>query len=174
MMARTPVGTTPQAQSTTALAAHIASRLAGVGSGRTDRDAWLRALGTRVRSNGADRAAARAKHAVRDWVLVDESHLPVPVEKAIVVFPGRGGRRPRLLKKLRELGCVRQLVLTRSRRDLIAVLLYLPDERDQIFGDLERLGQPFFWDDVLEEDRRVEAQAWEAIARRAAPKERLA
>lgn len=173
MMARTPVGTRTQERSTTALAAHIATRLARVGTDRATRDAWLAALGTRVRSNGLDRAAARAGGAIREWVLVDEAALPIETARVVVVFPGTGRRRPRLLHALRTAGFVRQLIVTRSRRDVIAVLLFLSAERDAVFQAIEKLEQPFLWEDVLEEDREVEADAWRGLVRRAAPLERL-
>jgi hypothetical protein len=173
-MPRPPVGTRTQGSTATALAAHIASRLCRVPSGRDARDAWLtRDLALKLRSNGLDRAASRAKPATRAWVLVDEKALPLRLEKAFVVFPGDGRRRPRLMRGVGRLGAVRQIMVTRSRRDVICVLLYAEPEREAFFAAVELLGERFLWDDVIDEDRGVEADAWVDLVRRFARQELL-
>jgi hypothetical protein len=173
-MARTPVGTRPQAIASSAVAAHIASRLTGLGSDRAERDAWLgRELGLKLRSNGLERAALRARPALTAWVLVDERRVPLDVSTALVVFPGRGRVRPRLIAGLRSTGSVRQLIVTRSRRDVICVLLHRHGERDHLFDAVDALGEAFVWEDVVEEDRAVEADAWTALTIRFAEEEAL-
>jgi hypothetical protein len=173
-MSRPPVGTKAQDSSDTALAAHLASRLCGVQSDRTARDAWLKdRLDLKLRSNGLARAAPRARASTTAWTLIDESTLPLTLEKAMVIFPGDGRRRPVLAEALASVGAVRQLVETRSRRDIICVLLYLPNDRDEFFGVLEALGERFLWEEIIEEDRALEADAWLDLARRLARAELL-
>jgi hypothetical protein len=173
-MPRPPVGTIPQPVSATALAAHVASRLVGRLSDRAARDAWLTSeVGVKLRSNGVERAAERARTAVVAWVLVDETRLPLQLEKAYVHFPGTGRRRLGLIAALRRLGVVRQILLTRSRRDLACVLVYPREDRDDLFAAVERLGEPFLWDEILEEDREVERSMWVGLAQRYAKTEGL-
>ncbi len=172
-MTRPPVGTVAQDASEAAIAAHVASRLAGVASDRAARDLWLESSGLRVRSNALDRAAPRARPGTRKWVLVDESTLPIDVQAALVAFPGEGARRPGLLNRLRRLGVVRQLMVTRSKRDVLGVLLFRVADRDALFAELEAWGERFYWDDLVEEDRRLEAGAWQELARRFAANEDL-
>ena len=174
-MTRPPVGTVPQQISDSALAAHVASRLVGGLSDRRARDVWLREhVGVKVRSAGLERASERARSAVSPSVLVDESRLGMSLDKAYVHFPGVGRRRPVLTRELTNLGCVRQLLVTRSRRDVICVLVYQRSERDEIFAALESLGEPFAWDEILEEDRAIEQSTWVALAGRIAVSEDLA
>jgi hypothetical protein len=173
-MTRTPVGTRPQPHATSAVTAHIASRLAGMGSSRGVRDAWLRDdLGVRLRSNGLDRAAARVRHAITPWLLVDERGVSEELDTALVVFPGSGRVRPGLIAGLRSTKALRQLIVTRSRRDVICVLLFERRERDGLFATVEGLGEAFVWEEVLDEDRRVEAEVWAGITRRMAAREGL-
>lgn len=173
-MTRTPVGTRPQPHAMSAVAAHIASRLTGLGSGRGVRDAWLRdELHVRLRSNGLDRAAARVRDAITPWLLVDERGVSDELEKALVVFPGAGRARPELIADLRSTQALRQLIVTRSRRDIICVLLFERRERNGLFSTLEGVGEAFVWEDVLAEDRRTEANAWAGLTRRMAAREGL-
>jgi hypothetical protein len=67
----------------------------------------------------------------------------------------------------------RQLLVTRSRRDVICILTYWRTERDGLFSKLEALNEPFGWDDVIEEDRTVEARTWAVLAQNAAAREGL-
>lgn len=157
----------------TALAAYVASRLAGVGSDRRERDAWFNALGLALRSNGVDRAAPRLGGAARPWLLVDEPALGIGLEKALVTFPGAGRRRPRLVEALARWGVARQIVVTRSRRDVVCVLLYREKEHDALFSAIEGLGEAFISEELLEEDRGLEASTWAALARRCAADELL-
>jgi hypothetical protein len=173
-MPRHSVGTVAQPISGTALAANIASRLVGRLSDRAARDTWLRnELGVRLRSNGVERAAARARGGVSSSVLVDETSLPLALEKAYVNFPGRGQRRSELITALEHLGVVRQLLVTRSRRDVVCVLVYRREERDHVFSAFEQLGEPFLWDEILEENRVIERSTWVALSRRFAASEDL-
>jgi hypothetical protein len=86
----------------------------------------------------------------------------------MVIFPGEGRRRLALTQTLAELGPVRQLWETRSRRDIICVLLYRRADRDEFFAAVERLGERFLWEEVIDEDRALEAEAWLELARRLA------
>ena len=173
-MPRPSAGTVAQALSETALAAHVASRLVGRLSDRVVRDDWLeRELGMKLRSNGVERAARRAQAATSPSVLVDERRLPLGLEKACVRFPGRSRPRPRLVARLRALGVVRQLIVTRHRRDLVCVLVYRSAERDAVRAQLEALGQPLVWEEIAEEDRELERAVWIAMARRLAAAEGL-
>ena len=173
-MTRTPVGTRPQPEATSAIAAHIASRLAGLGSARGARDTWLRdELGVRLRSNGLDRAAARVRGSTAPWLLVDERDISEDVDKALVVFPGSGRARPELIDALYATQALRQVIVSRSRRDVICMLLFARHERDELFATLEGLGEAFVWEEVLDEDRRTEVDAWMGLARRMAAREGL-
>ena len=173
-MPRRSVGRVAQPISDSALAAHVASRLVGGLSQRSERDAWLKNhVGVKLRSNGVERAAERAREAVSPSVLVDEARLPLALEKAYVHFPGTGRRRPRLAAALGGLGVVRQLLVTRSRRDIVCVLIYLRHERDTVFAWLEGLGEPFVWDDILEEAREIERETWVTLLQRLAAAEGL-
>jgi hypothetical protein len=173
-MTRPPVGLGPQAASRTAVAAHVASRLAGTGSSRSSRDTWLQKdLRVKLRSNGLDRAAQRTRPAIRPWLLVDEPRLDIDLEKAMLIFPGSGVRRPTLVGQLRASGVIRQLLITRSRRDVICIAVYRSGERDQVFQAIEAFGESFIWEDVLDEDRGLERRMWAELARRLARDERL-
>ncbi len=173
-MTRTPVGTRTQPQAASAVAAHIASRLAGLGSARGVRDAWLRdELQVRLRSNGLDRAAARVRDAITPWLLVDERSLSGDLDKALVVFPGVGRARPGLIAALRSTQALRHLIVTRSRRDVICVLLFERRERDRLFATLEGLEEAFVWEEVLDEDRRAEVDVWVGLTKRMAEREGL-
>lgn len=174
-MARPPVGTRPQPLSTAAAAAHIASRLSGIGTSRQARDSWLQGeLGLKLGSNGLDRAAQRVRPGTVPWLLVDEPSLDMDLERALVVFPGEGRRRPDLIAWLRALGAARQILVTRSRRDVLCILVYRAFERERLFAAVEALEESFLWDDILEEDRRLERHMWTALAQRAAREELLA
>lgn len=173
-MARPPVGIRAQPLSDTAIAAHVALRLAGVGSNRQAQAAWLKErLGVLVGSNGARRAGPRAAPALRPWVLVREGVLPLDLETALVVFPGRGRRRDRLVRHLRELGPTRQLLVTRSRRDVFCVLLFRRQDREGVFHAVEALGEDFVWEEITHEDRALEGTAWMCLAQRIARDEAL-
>lgn len=173
-VSRPPVGMRAQARSLSALSAHIASKMAGIGSGRGERDSWLRDhLGLRLRANGLDRASRLAGEAVHPWLLVDEFKLPLYLDKALVVFPGGGRDRRSLIEALRSTGMVRQIMVGRSRRDVFAVFVFERVARDALFRELDSLGEPFLWDELLEEDRRVELAAWIHLTKRLARDEGL-
>lgn len=160
-MARPSVGILPQQDSRAAVAAHVASRLAGVGTDRAGRDAWLgERLGLKLRSNGLDRASGRARSATLPWLLVEVSELDLDLQTALLVFPGRGRRRPRLLNALKATGSVRQLMVLDGRRDVICVLLFRRTERIRLRVAVQAIGEEFRWQDVLDEDRRIEANTW--------------
>ena len=167
-IARNPVGNRPQHLTPTAAGAYLAERLAGLSSSRAARDQWFaNDLGVRVRSNGVDRARGQVQGATRPWLLINEGALPLPMrlDRVLVMFPGRGARRPTLIRRLRQLGTVRQLTTTRSRRDIFCVLVYRADHRDRVFRSVEDLGEPFIWDEILDEDRTVEAELWATLTR---------
>jgi hypothetical protein len=165
-MARPSVGTDAQHLTATALAAYVAARLHGLPYNRAARGEWLReTLTSRLGSNSLDRVAPRARSATKSWILVDEARLALDVVKRLVIFPGAGRRRPHLEAGLRRLGVVRQLLLTRSRRDLISVLVYDAPRGEEIFHSVERLGEPFLWEEILEEDRSIEATLWVELAK---------
>jgi hypothetical protein len=52
-------------------------------------------------------------------------------------------------------------------------VVYRASEREDVFREFEALGEAFFWDDVIHEDRQLERRVWEELARRAAREERL-
>lgn len=174
-MARPSVGILPQQDSRAAVAAHVASRLAGVGTDRARRDAWLgERLGVKLRSNGLDRAAGRARSATLPWLLVAESKLDLDLQTALLVFPGKGRRRPRLLNALKGTGAVRQLMVLDGRRDVICVLLFRRTERIRLRAAVQAIGEDFRWQDVLDEDRQIEASTWMAMTVQMARDEALA
>ena len=143
-------------------------------SARPERDAWLRnELGVKLRSNGVERAAPRATSALAPFVLIDEAKLPLDLAKVYVHFPGTGQRRPALVEALRGLGVVRQVLVTRSRRDVVCILICRAEDRHALFDAVEHLGEPFVWDDVLDEDRSIERETWIALSRRFAAAEDL-
>lgn len=171
---RNPVGNRAQHLTPTAAGAYLAERLAGLSSNRATRDEWLaNDLGVRVRSNGVDRARGRLQGATRPWLLINEGALPMTLDRALVIFPGRGARRPALMRALRQLGRVRQMTTTRSRRDVFCVLVYRADQRDQVFRAIEELGEPFIWDEILDEDRAAEAELWAVLTREFAQEDAL-
>lgn len=131
-------------------------------------------LRVKLRSNGVERAARRVRAAAAPWVLIDESALDLDLDKAFVLFPGKGRRRPALIGALRQLGAARQIVVTRSRRDIVCVLLFRRDRRDAVFAALEALDDPFAWDDVIDEDRAIERETWYELSRQFARDEGLA
>jgi hypothetical protein len=173
-MARPPVGTLPQQDSRAAVAAHVASRLAGIGTDRARRDAWLgKRLGLKLRSNGVDRAAGRAREATLPWLLVDESKLELDLQRAFLTFPGNGRRRPRLIARLKATDSVRQLMVLDRRRDVICVLLFRRSERDRVVDEVRALKEAFQWSDVVDESRELEASAWAALTVQMAQDEAL-
>lgn len=170
-MPRRPVGTRSQDKSLAAVAAFIASRLAGIGA--SERDAWLNESQLAVGRNGLERAGAHASTAVRPWLLVDEQLLNLELEKALVLFPGPGRARPALLRSLRATGAVRQLFVMRSRRDVICVLVFEKVDKDDLFAAIESIGESFAWEELIEDDRTVEAEMWAVLMSRAAQREDL-
>lgn len=165
-MSRPSVGNLPQGASHSALAAHVASTLARVGTGRAARDRWLEEqLGLTIRSNGLERAASLCGDHLRPWLLVAKEATGTSVETTLVVFPGQGQGRPGLLAKLYGTGAVRQLLVTRSRRDVLCVLLHPAADRQRLFEQLDSLGEPMAWEEILEEDREIESIAWQTLAK---------
>ena len=165
-IARNPVGNRPQHLTRTAVGAYLAERLAGLSSSRVARDEWFaNDLGVMVRSNGVDRARGQLQGATRPWLLINEGALPMKLDRVLVIFPGKGARRPTLIRRLRQLGTVRQLTTTRSRRDIFCVVVYRADHKDRVFRSIEELSEPFIWDEILDEDRAVEADLWATLTR---------
>jgi hypothetical protein len=172
MVPARPVGTRSQDKSLAAVAAFIASRLSGVGAGK--REKWLCDAGLAVGRNGMERAGTHAGSALRPWLVVDEAQLDLGLEKALVVFPGLGRTRPELVSSVRRTGAVRQLFVMRSRRDVICVLVFQRIDKDDLFTAIEATGEAFAWEELIEDDRMVEAEMWTALMRRAAEREGLA
>jgi hypothetical protein len=170
-MARPPVGTRSQDRSLAAVAAFLASRLAGVKA--DDRTRWLGEARLAIGRNGLERAATYVGTAWRPWLIVDEPALNLGLEKAVVVFPGSGRARPDLLETLRGTGAVRQFLVMRSRRDVIAVLVFPRVDKDALFTTIESTDEPFVWEELLEDDRVVEADMWRALMHKAARREAL-
>lgn len=109
--------------------------------------------------------------ALRPWLIVEERQLDL--EKALVVFPGAGRARPELTRFLRDTGAVRQLFVMRSRRDVICVLVFERADKDALFATIETTGEAFAWEELIEDDRTVEAEMWMALMQRAAMREEL-
>ncbi len=160
-----------QDRSLTAVAAFLASRLSGVCA--RNRTRWLAETRLAIGRNGLERAGTYAKAAWRPWLIVDELALNLGLEKAVVVFPGSGRARPNLLEALRQTRAVRQILVMRSRRDVIAVLVFPSVDKETLFMKIELAGEPFVWEELLEDDRIVEAEMWFALMRRAAEQEAL-
>jgi hypothetical protein len=120
-------------------------------------------LGVKLRSNGLDRAAARARRATSPWLLVDESKLGLDLRRAFLVFPGVGRRRPRLVARLKATQAVRQLMVVGEKRDIVCVLLFRRTERDRVLAEVKKVGAVFDWHDVEDEDRGLEANAWVSL-----------
>lgn len=171
IVARHPVGTRAQEKGLAATAAFLASRFIGVRAKQRER--WLANEQLALGRNGIERAATRARGALRPWLIVDEPALGLGLEKAVVVFPGSGRARPALLDALRRTGAVRQLLVMRSRRDVIAVLVFASTEKQALFAEVESASEPFVWEDLFEEDREIEADMWLALTHRAAKQESL-
>jgi hypothetical protein len=171
IVARPPVGTHPQAKSLAAVAAFLASRLIGVKTGK--RDEWLAGEQLVIGRNGLERAGTYARSSLRHWLIVDEPALGLGLEKAAIVFPGSGRARPELIEALRRTKAVRQLLVMRSRRDVIAILVFPGTDKEALFAEIESAGEPFVWEELLEDDRLVEAEMWLALMHRAAEQESL-
>lgn len=110
---------------------------------------------------------------MRTWKLVDESEIGLDVEKVIAILPGVGTRRDDILDVLEQSGFARQILLGRSRRDIVCVLQFCREDKEDAFGLLESLDVPFSWDEVIAEDRAIEAENWISIAQSFSGREHL-
>ena len=116
---------------------------------------------------------AKAAPALEEWVLVNERRLGL--EKWLVRIEGDGRGAPDLLRRLRRLAGVRQIVETGHRRDIYVLLLSRDHgERLDLRARLEELtDRAMVWDEVLSESHHVAALTWEALAKRTAAEEGL-
>lgn len=107
------------------------------------------------------------------WLLVDEERLGLGLERALVTFLAPIRDLPALEVRLRALGVVGRLAVTRSRRDVVCEVLYRREERDAIYEALQGVGVPMVWDEIVSLDRGIERDAWLGLARRLADEESL-
>ncbi len=190
-MPRTPVGKVNKDVSRTALYAYIAARLHGVRTADQDRffreglrvlvgqksaaRAATRTRGSSRSTEGGERTAtrrARRKPPFRDWVLVDENRLGF--ELAVVRFPGQGGRQKELVKALKKVVGVRQIIETEESGDVLAILIFAGlEQRRDLRARLEELSERFFWENVLSETHEPALVTWQELARTAADAEGL-
>jgi hypothetical protein len=61
----------------------------------------------------------------------------------------------------------------RSRRDVICVLVFERTDKDALFATIETMGEAFAWEELIEDDRTVEAEMWVGLMQRAARREEL-
>lgn len=190
-MARTPVGKVNKDESRTALYAYIAARLYGVRTADQDRF-FHDALRVLVGQKSAARAATRArgssrsrrtaeptaaqrgkrKRPFRDWLLVDENQLGF--ELAVVRFRGGGRRQRELVRALKKLVGVRQIIETEESGDVLAILMFAGlEQRRDLRARLEELSDRFFWENVLSETHEPALGTWRELARRTAEAEGL-
>jgi hypothetical protein len=175
-MSRTPVGTTQQSRSDTALFAHVAWRLEG---GRTDQIAEMgRTLGIAVGDNAIRKApntAARLEHrdgriALRRWCLVDlealnffealvELRLAEPHDTAYRGLAGVAG--------------VTHLLRTAIERALAIVIYERRSDELALRAKLGEFARIVRWEVVKDHDETPAVGTWRALARQAAERERL-
>jgi len=187
-MARTPLGPHPQPATRTALFAYFAARLASVpvrGFGE-----FFDRLGLVVGADGAQRAAAAVRYrspwkrragrrgrapseppsvppAFREWLLIDELRLDLDLH--LVRFPGRGSRQTELLRTLRQLAGVRQVMETADDRAIFAVVITAgAGARRDLRARLEEVTDRMYWHEILFETHEPTMGTWEALAREAA------
>jgi hypothetical protein len=189
ILPRRPDGTKPKLKTNSALFAFVCLRLASIPeraqTSYLKREKGVNMSGAVARQVGARRSWSPAEkrptgpsgtmperedEVLRSWLLVDEAALGL--KRAIVRFPGEGARQLRLLRSLRELPGVRQVFETRERRDVHAIVLFHPDEEEQLLASLEGLGR-CFWSGISHEDSRPALRTWSSFLKRAAHEEGL-
>jgi hypothetical protein len=184
-IARASAGKPPPVDSRTALFAHIYACLEGVPA--RDRDSFLRddcdlAFGRDpVRKAGSawtwysprketpgtgEAEPERIAPALREWLLVDEPRLRL--KRALVHFRGSGKRHAELLRALRRFVGVRQIIETREARDIWAVIIFRPEEEDEVAARLEEHAGSHYWYGISAEDHTPAVQTWRGFLTREA------
>jgi hypothetical protein len=175
-MSRTPVGTTQQARSDTALFAHIAWQLEG---GRTDRVAEMgRTLGIAAGDNAirkAPNAAGRLERpngrtALRRWCLVDLEALDffeALVELRLAASYDAGYRG------LAGVAGVTHLLRTGTARALAIVIYERRFDEQALRVGLAEFARIVRWEVLENHDETPAVGTWRALARRAAEREGL-
>lgn len=175
-MSRTPVGTTQQPRSDTALFAHVAWRLEG---GRTDRIAEMgRTLGIAVGDNAIRKApstAARLEHrdgriAVRRWCLVD---LEVLNFFEAIVELQLAELRDTAYRGLTGVPGVTHLLRTDIERVLAIVIYERRSDEQALRASLGEFAKIVRWEVLEDHDATPAVGTWRALARQAAERERL-
>lgn len=175
-MSRTPVGTTQQARSDTALFAHVVWRLEGGGNNRAAEIG--RTLGIAVGDNAIRKApstAARLEHkdgriAVRRWCLVDlealnffealvELRLAEPHDTAYRGLAGVAG--------------VTHVLRTGTDRALAIAIYERRSDEQALRAGLGEFARIVRWEALQDHDETPAVGTWRALARQAAERERL-
>jgi hypothetical protein len=175
-MSRTPVGTTQQARSDTALFAHIAWQLEG---GRTNRVAEMgRTLGIGVGENAirkAPNAASRleppnTRIALRRWCLIDLEALDFfeALVKLRLAAPQDASYRG-----LAEVAGVTHLLRTGPARALAIVIYERRSDEQALRAGLAEFARIVSWEVLESHDETPAIVTWRALARRAAEREGL-
>jgi hypothetical protein len=186
ILTRTSDGKVPKLESKTALLAFICIKLASIPEKR--QTSHLKQMlgvnmsGAVARQVGATRTwippkkaagnkrPPREDQALRSWLLVDEPSLGY--KRALARFPGEGARQVDLLASLRRVAGVRQIIETRERRDIYAIVLYIPEEEESLLAELEGLGR-CHWNGISDEDHAPALRSWETFLKRKARAEGL-
>ena len=179
-------GKVPKLDSETALHAFVCLKLEGIPEKEQTRHLKTRlrvnmsgavarqvgALHTWIPPKGTARGKrpARRDQALRGWQLVDERELGY--KRALVRFPGEGARQADLLVALRRVSGVRQIIETRERRDVYAIVIFAPEEEDRLLAKLEGLGR-CHWNGIGDEDHRPALRTWRTLLKRKARNEGL-
>jgi len=175
-MSRTPVGTTQQPRSDTALFAHVAWRLEG---GRTDRIAEMgRTLGIAVGDNAIRKApstAARLEHgdgriALRQWYLVDLQALDF--FEALVELQ-LAQRHDSAYRGLAGVAGVTHLLRAGTERILALVIYERQSDEQALRARLGEFAKIVRWEVLEDHDETPAVGTWRALARQAAERERL-
>jgi hypothetical protein len=183
---KTSDGKVPKLESETALLAFICIKLKSLPEKRQTR--YLKNL-LRVNMSGAVARQVGARHtwippkgvpkgnrpirdneALRSWMLIDEPKLGF--QRALVHFPGEGAKQADLIVALRRITGVRQIIETREHRDVFAIVLFRPEEEDQLLATLEGLGR-CHWNGISEEDHAPALRSWETFLKATARREGL-
>jgi hypothetical protein len=173
-----------------ALFAYLAARLHGVPA-RKHSAYFAETVGVRISAQQAERAArpvrASSPHkgqrgrpgprrpkqspAIEEWLLVDERRLGL--EKVLVRLIGEGRHDEDLLRQLRRLPGVRQVVETSYQRDVFAILVFRDgEEGEALRAQLEEItDRAVVWDPILLETQEPARATWVELTRRAAQDE---
>ncbi|MDQ3725265.1 MAG: hypothetical protein M3335_05155 [Actinomycetota bacterium] len=149
---------------------HLKKRLKVNMSGAVARQVGARRSWVPPKGVARGKRPARRDQALRSWLLVDEERLGY--KRALVTFPGDGARQVDLIASLRRTVGVRQVIETRERRDVHAIVLFTPEEEDQLLAKLEGLGR-CLWNGISDEDHLPALHTWETLLKRKARREGL-